>query len=169
MTIETVKEAVESAGPTGIELSSLNEHQRATIYLLKDMTVDSGRLKLSINKNQTSNHPFVEELQNSLFAPPDPVGIDRSELRELVRKGIVIEEGGIFSSSNAIEAASLLAAELLSIKPQGFTVSEFREAANNTRKHALPLLNHLDGHGVTRRRDNVRIAGPRLPGFEASK
>ncbi|MFL3011437.1 MAG: selenocysteine-specific translation elongation factor [Acidimicrobiales bacterium] len=169
MTIETVKEAVESAGPSGIELSSLNEHQRATISLLKDMTVDNGRLKLSINKNQTSNHPFVEKLQNSLFAPPDPVGIDRSELRELVHKGIVIEEGGIFFSANAIEAASLLAAELLSIKPDGFTVSEFREAAGNTRKHAMPLLNHLDGHGITRRRDSVRIAGPRLPGFEASK
>ncbi len=118
LTIETVKEAVESAGPAGIELSSLNEHQRATISLLKDMTVDSGRLKLSIYENQASNHPFVEELQGSLFAPPDPVGIDRSELRELVRKGIVVEESGIFFSSNAIEAASLLAAELLSINPE---------------------------------------------------
>jgi selenocysteine-specific elongation factor len=167
LTIETVKEAVESAGSTGIELSSLNEHQRATISLLKDIIVDSGRLKLSIYKNQTSNHPFVEELQGSLFAPPDPVGIDRSELRELVRKGIVVEESGVFFSSNAIEAASLLAAELLSINPKGFTVSEFREAAGNTRKHAMPLLNHLDGHGITRRRDNVRIAGPRLPSFES--
>ena len=167
MTFETVKEKVKSAGPTGIELSSLNEHQRATISLLKDMIVDNGRLKLSIYENQTSNHPFVEELQDSLFAPPDPEGIDRSELRELVHKGIVIEEGGVFFSSNAIEAASLLASELLSIKPEGFTVSEFREAAGNTRKHAMPLLNHLDGNGITRRRDNVRIAGPRLPKFES--
>ena len=162
-TIETVKEAVESAGPTGIELSLLDQYQRATVSLLKDTIIDSGRLKLSIYKNQTSNHPFVEKLQDSLFAPPDPLEVDRSELRELVRKGIVIEEGGIFFSSNAIEAASFLAAELLSIKPEGFTVSEFREAAGNTRKHAMPLLNHLDGHGITRRRDNVRIAGPRLP------
>ena len=166
-TIEIVKESVKSAGPKGIELSSLNEHQRATISLLKDMTVDNGRLKLSKYKNQTSNHPFVEKLQDSLFAPPDPDGIDRSVLRELVSKGIVVEEGGVFFSSNAIEAASLLASELLSVQPEGFTVSEFREAAGNTRKHAMPLLNHLDGNGITRRRDNVRIAGPRLPKFES--
>ena len=88
-------------------------------------------------------------------------------LRELVSKGIVVEEGGVFFSSNAIEAASLLASELLSVQPEGFTVSEFREAAGNTRKHAMPLLNHLDGNGITRRRDNVRIAGPRLPKFES--
>ena len=167
MTIETVKEIVESAGPTGIELSSLNEHQRATISLLKDMIVDSGKLKLAVYTDQTSNHPFVEELQDSLFAPPDPAGIDRSELRELVRKGIVIEESGVFFSSIAIEAASLLAAELLLVNPEGFTVSEFREAAGNTRKHAMPLLNHLDGNGITRRRDNVRIAGPRIPKLKA--
>ena len=165
LTIETVREKVKSAGPTGIELSSLNEHEKATISLLKDMVVDSGRLKLSIHKNQTSNHPFIKELQDSLLAPPDPVGVDRSELRELVRKGIIIEKSGIFFSSDAIKAASLLAAKLLSIKPEGFTVSEFREAAGNTRKHAMPLLNHLDENGITRRRDSVRIAGPRLPKF----
>ncbi len=44
-----------------------------------------------------------------------------------------------------------------------FTVSMFREAAGNTRKHALPLLAHLDGIGITRRRDDLRIGGPRLP------
>ena len=48
------------------------------------------------------------------------------------------------------------------INPQGFTVSQFGEAAGNTRKHALPLLNYLDENGITRRRENVRIAGPRL-------
>jgi selenocysteine-specific elongation factor len=42
-------------------------------------------------------------------------------------------------------------------------MSDLRTAFGNTRKHALPLVAVLDGRGVTRRRGDVRIAGPRLP------
>ena len=42
-------------------------------------------------------------------------------------------------------------------------VAEVREALSTTRKWAVPLLNVLDAHGITRRRDDLRVAGPRLP------
>ncbi len=48
-------------------------------------------------------------------------------------------------------------------RPEGFTVAEFRDAAASSRKHTLPLLARLDETGVTRRRGDYRIAGPRLP------
>jgi len=105
----------------------------------------------------------VAALAASPFTPPGPDGVDRGELRELVRRGDVIEVEGIFYSTSAIDAAARLAARLLVDDPDGFTVSVFREAAGNTRKHAMPLLSHLDGTGITRRRGDVRIAGPRLP------
>jgi selenocysteine-specific elongation factor len=89
--------------------------------------------------------------------------VDRGGLRELVRRGDVVEQDGIFFAASGIEAAAGLAAQLLAEHPGGFTVSMFREAAGNTRKHALPLLAHLDGIGITRRRDDLRIGGPRLP------
>ncbi len=162
-TIEEIRKLVESGGPTGIELSVLNEKQRSAVSLVEEIAVDNGRLKLSKYEDLTSNHPFVDELQASLFAPPDPLDIDRSELRELVRKGVVVEKDGIFFALAAIEAAALLAAKILKSSPEGFTVSKFREAAGNTRKHALPLLNYLDENGITRRRGDVRISGPRLP------
>jgi selenocysteine-specific elongation factor len=38
-----------------------------------------------------------------------------------------------------------------------------REALGTSRKWAIPLLAHLDATGVTRRRGDVRVAGPRLP------
>jgi hypothetical protein len=38
-----------------------------------------------------------------------------------------------------------------------------RDDLGTTRKHALPLLSHFDATGVTRRRGDVRIGGPRLP------
>jgi selenocysteine-specific elongation factor len=47
--------------------------------------------------------------------------------------------------------------------PGGFTISQFREALAITRKHAVPLAAELDARGITRRRDDVRIAGPKLP------
>jgi selenocysteine-specific elongation factor len=43
------------------------------------------------------------------------------------------------------------------------TVAEVREVLGTTRKWAVPLLNLLDARGITRRRDDVRVAGPRLP------
>ena len=164
--IEEIKKLAESAGSSGIELSILDEKQRLTVSLVEEVIIDSGKLKLAKYKDLTSNHPFVEKLEISLFAPPDPLDISRSELREMIHKGVVIEKDGIFFSSTAIEKAALLAAKLLQSTPQGFTVSQFREAAGNTRKHALPLLNYLDENGITRRRENVRIAGPRLPKVE---
>jgi len=97
------------------------------------------------------------------FVPPAPDQIDRGELRELVRRGDVVEQDGVFFAATAIDQAAQLAAALLQQHPEGFTVSAFREAAGNTRKHALPLLACLDGTGKTRRRGDVRIAGPRLP------
>jgi selenocysteine-specific elongation factor len=42
-------------------------------------------------------------------------------------------------------------------------VAQVREALGTTRKYALPLLNRLDADGVTRRRGDLRIGGPRLP------
>ena len=55
------------------------------------------------------------------------------------------------------------AAELLGADPAGFTVATFREKAGVSRKYALPLLAELDARGITRRRDDLRIAGPRCP------
>ena len=42
-------------------------------------------------------------------------------------------------------------------------MAELRDAVGITRKHALPLVNELDARGITRRRGDLRIAGPRLP------
>lgn len=41
-------------------------------------------------------------------------------------------------------------------------VPQFKELVNVTRKQAIPLLEYLDASRYTARRDNVRIAGPRL-------
>jgi selenocysteine-specific elongation factor len=42
--------------------------------------------------------------------------------------------------------------------PAGRTVSAVREALGTSRKYTVPLLEHLDGKGVTRRVGDVRVA-----------
>lgn len=162
-TLVDLRGALAEAGPLGLDLSTLDEHGRAAVELLDDVVVEAGRLAPVDAVDTLADHPFVAILADSPFTPPAPDRVDRAELRELVRREMVVEVEGIFFAASAIQAAAELAARLLAESPEGFTVSEFREAAGNTRKHAMPLLARLDGTGVTRRRGDVRIAGPRLP------
>ena len=102
-------------------------------------------------------------MRESPFAPPEPDNIASDELRELVRRGQLIVEDGIYFVPEAVDQAAKLLADMLAEQPEGVTVSEIRQRMGNTRKHAMPLLTVLDSSGVTRRRESLRIAGPRLP------
>ena len=162
-TLEDLRNALADAGPRGLDLVGLSELARAAVVLLDDAEVEAGRLVPAGVADPLADHPFVAALAASPFVPPSPDGVDRGELRELVRRGDVVEVEGIFFASSAVDAAARLAARLLADHPEGFTVSTFREEAGNTRKHAMPLLARLDATGMTRRRGDLRIAGPRLP------
>ncbi len=158
-----VRERIENASAVGLDLAQLDERERAVVELVTDAVVEGGRVRIADAADPLAEHPFVGALRAGGFTPPDPDGIDRAELRELVRRGAVVEEGGQFFAPETIEAAGRLVARLLASQPDGITVSEVRQAMGATRKHALPLLARLDATGVTRRRDDLRIAGPRLP------
>ena len=162
-TLEDLRNALADAGPRGLDLVGLGELARAAVVLLDDAEVEAGRLVPAGVAAPLADHPFVAALAASPFVPPSPDGVDRGELRELVRRGDVVEVEGIFFASSAVDAAGRLAARLLVDHPEGFTGSTFREEAGNTRKHAMPLLARLDATGMTRRRGDLRIAGPRLP------
>lgn len=155
-------DAIASAGPLGLDLASLDARQRAVLTTLDGVEVDGAHVRQGDVVDPLADHPFIAELEAEPFTPPAPDDVDRGELRELVRRGLVIEEGGIFFAASAIDAATEVVAGLLTEKPEGVTVAEIREALGTTRKYAMPLLAHFDGTGRTRRRDDLRIAGRRL-------
>ena len=86
-----------------------------------------------------------------------------AEARALARRGLVVERDGCWFAAAAVDDAARVVAGLLAASPDGVTVSAVRDALGTTRKYLLPLLAHLDASGVTRRRGDVRIGGPRLP------
>jgi len=161
--VETVTAAISDAGALGLDVASLDERQRAILGIIDEAIVEAGRVVLGEAPDPLADHPWVKELNESPWTPPGPDGIDRGEVRELVRRGLVIESEGIFFTADAVERAAKLIAKALASQPSGLTVSEVRKLLDTTRKFALPLLARLDQTGVTRRRDNVRIGGPRLP------
>ena len=158
------RDAVAAAGPLGLDLAALDERHRAALATVDDVVVVAGRARLAeADDDPLAGHPFVTALEAAPFSPPDADGVDRAELRELVRRGLVVERDGVWFAPSAVEAAAATVASLLAANPDGVTVSMVREALGSTRKHTLPLLAHLDATGVTRRRGDVRIGGPRLP------
>ena len=167
-TEERLHGAVEAAGPLGLDLAGMSERERALVETLEGIVVEAGRAKVvAADGGETADplagHPYLAALEASPFAPPPPEGVDRAELRELARRGLVIERDGVFFAPSALEEAARRVAVLLAASPEGVTVAQVRDALGTTRKFILPVLAHLDATGATRRRGDLRIAGPRLP------
>ncbi len=154
---------IDGAGALGLDVAALDDRERELLLTLDGVEIQAGRARRAGSEDYLGEHPIVAALAAGGMAPPAPAGVSRAELRELQRRGVLVERDGQWVHSSAIGAAAREAARLLARQPAGFTMAEFRDACGTTRKHALPLANELDARGITRRRGDVRIAGPRLP------
>jgi len=152
-----------TAGPLGLDVASLSARQRAVLATLDDVVVEGGRARPPGGDDPLAAHPYLAALAKNPFAPPAAEGVDRQELRELVRRGLVVERDGVYFAPEAVAEAGRRIATMLASHPEGVTVSQVREDLATSRKYALPLLAQLDATGVTRRRGDLRIGGPRLP------
>jgi selenocysteine-specific elongation factor len=163
---QQIADAAAVAGRTGIDVASLSEIERAVLSSgLPAVKVTGDRVVAAAEANtelSAAAQRVLMELNAEPWSPPDIALGDRGARRELERAGLVIQAGDLWFSSSAVDAAVAVLAGLLAQRPEGLTVSEVREALGTSRKYALPLLAHLDANGVTRRRGDVRIAGPRL-------
>jgi selenocysteine-specific elongation factor len=114
-----------------------------------ELTQEESGLALSI----------VEEFDGAALRPPPPAEIrDKLDAKPqifdgvvqyLLRSGKLIRlPGGLLISAKALQQAS---EELRASDWESFTVGDFKEQHGLTRKWAIPILEHLDSSGVTRR------------------
>jgi selenocysteine-specific elongation factor len=160
---DDMRARVAEAGPAGLDVATLDEQHRAVLDTLDDVVVEAGRARAAGVADPYADHPFLGVAREGGFSPPEPLGVPRNDVRELVRRGLLVERDGVLFHPDAVAAAGHVAARLLADRPGGYTIAEFRDALGVTRKHAIPLAAVLDAMAVTRRRGDVRIAGPRLP------
>jgi selenocysteine-specific elongation factor len=160
----SLHERIAAAGPLGLDVAMLDERERALLATFDDVRVDGGRAVPADTVDEFADHPVIAQIQDGGTSPAEPMGVDRAVLRELIRRGLLVERDGIVFHPDAIDTAARTVARLLGAHPDGITMSQLREELGISRKYALPLANELDARGVTRRRGDLRIGGPRLPG-----
>lgn len=162
---DDVVRRIGESGGLGLDLATLDEREREALSLAPTGVVEitGGRARAAAIVDPLAGHAFVRALEIGRFVPPGADEVERGELRLLVQRGLVIERDGVWFHPATIEAGALIAAKLLVDRPDGFTMAELRDALATTRKFVLPLAAELDARGITRRRGDVRIAGPRLP------
>jgi selenocysteine-specific elongation factor len=158
----TIAERVDAAGSLGFDLALLDERERAVAATMEQVTVDEGRVRLRGATDLLGAHPYLDRLRVQPFSPPAPDGVDAGELRELIRRGDVVHRDGVYFHRETIRDAAGIVAVLLTEHADGFTVAQFRDSTGASRKYSLPLLEELDVRGVTRRRGDLRVGGPRL-------
>jgi selenocysteine-specific elongation factor len=157
---------VEASPAPGLDVAELDDRERAVLASLADVVVSHGRARVAASdaSDLLEDHPFIAALEAEPFSPPSPaeLGIDQAAVRQLVRRGRVIERDGLYFAPAAIERAAALVERLSGEHPDGVTVGQLREAMGTTRKWAVPLAALLDARGITRRRGDLRVPGPRL-------
>ncbi len=155
---------VRAAGPTGLDVSLLDERARAVAATMKTLTVSHGIARLADAEDLAlADHPYLHALRAAPFTPPPPDGVDRNDLRRLVRSGLVVETNGVWFAQSALEEAARRVARLLEEMPDGVRVSDVRDVLGASRKYVLALLAHFDSSGITRRNGDFRTGGPNLP------
>jgi selenocysteine-specific elongation factor len=158
----SLRSQIDEAGAKGFDMAALDDIDRALLTRLDDVRVVDGRVMRADLEDPLAHHPAIMRLEQQRCAPEACTDISPSDLRRLARTNIVFESQGEWFHRTALDDAHAAAKALLADHPEGFTVSQFREHLGITRKHAVPLASALDARGITRRRGDVRIAGPRL-------
>lgn len=154
---------VDDAGEVGLDLSTLSDPERAVLEEHDRIEIDGALARRAGQVDPFADHPLAATIRAGGFTPDLPADADRNVIRELTRRGVLVERDKVVFHADTIDDAARAAADLLATDPDGFTVAQFRDHTGASRKFALPLVAELDARGITRRRDDLRIAGPRLP------
>lgn len=137
------------------DLASLEQLCAATGLVVEGGRVGRPGARPSLGAKQAGLDAICAGLVEQPFAAPerpdlDAAGLGPREIAAAVATGQLIRlKDGVL----LLPTAPALAMRVLAGLPQPFTTSEARVALGTTRRVAIPLLEHLDGRGWTRRVD----------------
>lgn len=157
----------------GLELAALAAslrldvgRTRAALDGVGELVIDREVVRAADHDATASDHPDARRLLDALraqpFSPPDPasLGVDASVVRALVRSASAVELDGVVFASSALDDARRVVSAAL-YERGALAIADIRDLLGSTRKFVLPIVARLDAEGVTRRRGDERIAGPR--------
>jgi selenocysteine-specific elongation factor len=139
---------------------------RAVIGHADDLVVSRDVVRHRDHAGAATEHPdarrLIDALEASPFSPPSPaeLGVPPALVRDLVREGAVVELDGVHFAPEAIERARRLVGGAV-VERGALTVADVRDLLGSSRKYVLPIVHRLDAEGVTRRRGDDRVPGPR--------
>lgn len=154
---------------TGLPLSDLARHlgldpARTTALLdtMPDLVIDQGAVRARDHVGSATStvegRALIAALGANPFAPPRPE--DLTLARALAREGVLVELDGIYFTASAIDAARTQLIDALATRGS-LTISDARGVLGSSRKYVVPIMGRMDSEGVTRRRGDDRIPGPR--------
>ncbi|MGH2539252.1 MAG: selenocysteine-specific translation elongation factor [Actinomycetota bacterium] len=142
--LDALVDALAASG--AVERSSTTVRLAGHRVALDEHDPDVRRLVAAIGGEHEATPPTVAELERS--------GVGRDVVEAAADAGLVTR----ISSDLVVTPELVTRAEaLVRAAPDGITVSAFREALGTSRKYALPLLEHFDRTGVSRRDRNLRF------------
>jgi hypothetical protein len=105
---------------------------------------------------------LVDALAAKPFMPdaPTDLGADPALVRALLRAGTLVDIDGVVFTAEAVEQARTLIAGAV-VERGALSIADVRDLLGSTRKYVLPLVVRMDAEGITRRRGDDRIPGPR--------
>ncbi len=134
---------------TGGDLIDLSDDDRQRL----------GSLEVSIEKAGLK-FPSTADLVSETG---DRVKLDRY-LHILQDDGKIVKLGQERFVSVTVMEGLLKRLESMFAEGRSISIGDFKAAFGLSRKHAVPLLEYLDNEGITVRKGDLRIAGPRLGG-----
>jgi selenocysteine-specific elongation factor len=169
-------EARNSPDRDGVELGALATRLGQSATVVADVIAARPAVDLEVARGQvrrrsepalaTASTPdgarLLAALRASPFVPPSPesLGIAPKVAKLLVRDGDAVElDGVVFAADAIVEAERIIGAAV--VEQGSLTISEVRDLLGSTRKFVLPIAKRLDADGITRRRGDDRIPGPR--------
>lgn len=120
--------------------------------------------RVTLGEQEAEAHRLLSAVREGEPTPPTTRDLERAGFpAELVEAScatgllVRVSPDVVVTPEFAHRAEELVRAE--AARPQGITVSRFRELLGTTRKYALPLLEWFDSRGITRREGDFRRLG----------